>query len=167
MSQQPQFTLDDITSTLATWGSNFKNQSTGAFARMTAKDWIRLVIVVGAYALLRPYLIKIGANFQQKQFEKAQKQELAEEEARQASRGGLTANDLRSGRKAAKIHIPGVESSDEDSEAEIEGKKGEEWGRTARVRQRRMIRKIVENHEKKLADKGNESDKDIEDLLED
>jgi hypothetical protein len=101
---------------------------------------------------MRPYLMKIGAHLQARGLEK--------EGARmQEERAAMDANDLR---KAAAVKIPGVDSSD-DEEEDREG----EWGRKARVRQRKIVKKAMERHEEMLSMKGHESDKDIEDLLED
>ncbi len=36
-------------------------------------DWLRLLIIVGGYILLRPILIRFGARIQEKQLEKADK----------------------------------------------------------------------------------------------
>jgi Protein trafficking PGA2 len=162
--------LPDIPALVTKWAGNFSRNTSSAFARMTAKDWIRMIIFVGAYLLLRPYLVKFGAKFQQKQFEKQIEEEKAEakEQAderrkRKAAKAGLSPNDIRVGRK---IDIPGVDTDSEDEDEERE-EGAAEWGRKARVRQRKTIRKIMEQHEKKLQEKGNESDKDIEDLLED
>jgi len=82
----------------------------------------------------------------------------------------MDANDLRGagGRKVAKVDIPGVDTdSEEDGDGEGAKMKEGQWGRKARVRQRKMVKRAMEIHERNLAEKGNESDKDIEDLLED
>jgi hypothetical protein len=137
---------------LATWYGNFTRNTSAGFARMTPKSWIRLITAVGAYILLRPYLMKLGAHLQKKQLEK--------EEARmEEERAVVSANELRTGRK---IQIPGVESEDDEEEVR-EG----EWGRKARVRQRKIVKKAMERHEELLSMVGHESDKDIEDLLHD
>ena len=154
----------DVPALVSKWAGNLSRQTSSALSRMTVKDWIRMVIVVGTYLLLRPYLIKMGAKFQQKQFEKQQNEEKAEADEklrRKAAKAGLSPNDLRIGRT---VEIPGV---DTDSEEEDRQDEGVEWGRKARVRQRKHIRKVMEDHERKLYEKATESDKDIEDLLED
>lgn len=131
--------------------------SKGAFANMSPKQWIRLTIIVCAYLLIRPYLLKLGAKVQQSQMEKANKKSGLHPDPGTT----VNANDLRGGR--GKVDIPGVESDSEDGEGVTEG----QWGRKARVRQRKIIKKAMEIHEQNLAAKGNESDKDIDDLLED
>ena len=149
---------------LTEWWDRFKTNTGKSFSEMGSKDYIRLVIIIGTYLLLRPYLLKLGAHIQKKQLEKEEKKE---EEERKARMGGLNANDLRGGRK---IEIPGVDSEDENEEEmivdETTGERVQEWGRKARVRQRKFIRKTMEEHERRLAEKATESDQEIEDLLE-
>jgi hypothetical protein len=142
---------EQASAALHTWYGNFTRNTQAGFANMSTKNWIRLVTIVCAYALLRPYLMKIGAHLQAKG--------LQEEGARmEEERAAMDANDLRRG---VKVKIPGVDSSDDEEENR------EEWGRKARVRQRKIVKKAMEIHEERLTMIGNESDKDIEDLLED
>ncbi|KAI1117229.1 DUF1531-domain-containing protein [Nemania sp. NC0429] len=119
-----------------------------SFDSMTAQQWIRLVAIVGAYALLRPYVIKMGAKYQEKQFEKAQQEEAAH----------ISPNQLR-----GELGIP-EESDDED------GDEGEttaaDWGKKARKRQRNMIKQLLDAEEKRLQETLDEQeDKDIEEFL--
>ena len=71
------------------------------FKNMTLKQWIRLVIIVGAYCLLRPYILKMAGKHQVKQLEKAEEE---------ASKAEISPNQLR-----GQIDIP--EDSDDDDEA--------------------------------------------------
>lgn len=134
--------------------SRFRNFM-ASFSRLKPEGWIRLVWIVGAYMLLRPYLMKLGARQQQKQHEEAA--------AESADTGAeLHPNDLRGGKKVA---IPGV--NDDDEEEKTEAKPGQ-WGKKARVRQRKVIRETLEKEEKRLQDEQEQEDlKDIADLLED
>ena len=160
-TQLPQ--LSELPALLSTWAGNFTNQTSSMFSRMGPKDWIRLIMVIGGYVLMRPYLVTMGAKFQQKQFEKQQNQEKAEAEERlqaKAAKAGIDPNVLRGVRK---MDIPGVDSDSEDEEREEEAA---EWGRKARVRQRQHIRRAMEEQERRLHEKATESDKEIEDLLE-
>ncbi|KAL1606840.1 hypothetical protein SLS60_004249 [Paraconiothyrium brasiliense] len=123
------------------------------------EGWIRLVWIVGAYLLLRPYLMKLGARAQEKQHEK---------DAVDAAPTGAEVhpNDLRGGRKIG-VAIPGVDSDDEEEEEKTEAKPGQ-WGKKARARQRKFIRDTLEKEEKRLQDEQEQEDlKDIADLLED
>ncbi|KAI1805436.1 DUF1531-domain-containing protein [Daldinia bambusicola] len=127
----------------------FNNNIAESFTSMTPKQWIRLVIIVGAYALLRPYIIKYGAKHQEKQLEK----QFAEEEARQAE---ISPNQLR-----GEIGIP--EDSDDEEQAETTAS---DWGKKARKRQRNMIKKLLDAEEKRLQElQEDEEDKDIEQYL--
>jgi hypothetical protein len=146
--------MEQIPDLLVTWKDNFVRNSKGAFTTMDARAWIRLVMIVGTYCLIRPYLVKLGAHLQKKQHEK------------DALDAGVTdadvhPNELRTGKKFA---IPGVEE-DSDEEEETQGN-GVKWGRKARVRQRKFIRKALETEEQRLQDEAEaESDKEIEHLL--
>jgi len=133
------------------YSSSLRSQVNYTYHRLTVKDYIQLVIIVGAYGLLRPYLIKLGAKFQAKDHER----ELDPDEM--SSAAATSINSLR-----GKVHVP----EDTDSESEAEGKKETDWGKKARRRQRKMIREILEAEEKKLRELDeNESDKDIEEFL--
>ncbi|KAI1341998.1 DUF1531-domain-containing protein [Xylariaceae sp. FL0016] len=126
----------------------FTNNLGQSFSQMTAHQWIRLVIIVGAYALLRPYLMKLGAKVQERQLEKIGEENVAE----------ISPNQLR-GQIA---DIP--EDSDEDEEqAETTAS---DWGKKARKRQRKMIKNMLDAEEKRLAElQEDEEDKDIEQYL--
>ncbi|KAI1813957.1 DUF1531-domain-containing protein [Poronia punctata] len=134
--------------------SRMKNNVGMTFTNMTLQQWIRLVAIVGAYALLRPYIIKLGAKHQEKQFEKDQ-QEIAE----------ISPNQLR-----GQLDIPDP-SDDEDEEGEGgEGTTGQstgaDWGKKARKRQRNMIKQLLDAEEKRLHETFDEQeDKDIEEFL--
>ena len=153
MSQGPTLpsSLEDIPRVLQVWWNNLTRQTEAAFTRLTPQDAIRLVVIACAYALIvRPMILRLGAKVQAQHHEK---------EARENAAAGLDANDLR-----GKVAIPGVDS---DSEEEEDGVKGDvtsgEWGRRARLRQRKVVRKALEVRERA----GEEEDlEDIKDLLE-
>lgn len=118
-----------------------------SFTNLTAQQWIRLVAIVGAYALLRPYVIKMGAKYQAKQFEKDQQEDLAQ----------ITPNQLR-----GELDLP-LESDDEDDVGETTAS---DWGKKARRRQKAAIRQLLEAEEKRLQETlDEEEDKDIEEFL--
>ncbi|KAI0810532.1 protein trafficking Pga2 [Xylaria sp. FL0064] len=120
-----------------------------SITNMTMQQWIRLVAIVGAYALLRPYIIKFGAKHQEKQFEKAQ-QETAE----------ISPNQLR-----GELGIPDESDEDEDDIGQGEST-GADWGKNARKRQRKMIKQLLDAEEKRLQETLDEQeDKDIEEFL--
>ena len=138
----------DLTTLLSTWAGNFQRNTSSAFAELRLKDYIRLVVIIGGYCLLRPWLMKLGAKMQTKSHE-----------ADSADTGLMNPNELR-----GKVEIPGVDE-DSDEEEEGEGTAGN-WGRNARVRQRKFIREALEREEQRLRDEaGAESDKEIEEFL--
>ncbi|KAF2446844.1 DUF1531-domain-containing protein [Karstenula rhodostoma CBS 690.94] len=128
---------------------------TASFSRLKPEGWIRLIWIVGAYMLLRPFLMKLGARAQERQHEK--------ESAEAVDTGAeVHPNELRGGKKIA---IPGVDSDDEEEKTEA---KPGQWGKKARVKQRKFIRETLVKEEKRLQDEQEQEDlKDIADLLED
>ncbi|KAI0840064.1 DUF1531-domain-containing protein [Hypoxylon sp. FL0890] len=141
--------FDSISQLFTLVKDRFSNNLSESFSSMTAKEWIRLIIIVGAYMLLRPYIIKLGAKHQEKQLEKHFK----EEEERQAQ---ISPNQLR-----GELGIP--EDSDEEEQAETTAS---DWGKKARKRQRNMIKKLLDAEEKRLQElQEDEEDKDIEQYL--
>ncbi|KAI1651675.1 DUF1531-domain-containing protein [Daldinia loculata] len=142
--------FDSISELYTLVRDRFSNNIAESFTSMTAKEWIRLVIIVGAYALLRPYIIKLGAKHQEKQLEK----QFAEEEAKQAE---ISPNQLR-----GEVGIP-EDSDDDEEQAETTAS---DWGKKARKRQRNMIKKLLDAEEKRLQElQEDEEDKDIEQYL--
>lgn len=146
-------TMEEVRNFVDSRLSNFL----ASFSRLKPEGWIRLVWIVGAYLLLRPYLMKLGARAQERQHEK--------ESAEAAPTGAeVHPNELRGGKKKVGIAIPGAESDDEET---TEAKPGQ-WGKKARVRQRKYIRSTLEKEEKRLQDEQDQEDlKEIADLLED
>lgn len=142
-----------LTEILSEWGTNFTTNTAKSFTTMSAKDWIRIVIIVGTYSLIRPYILKLGAKAQNRAHEK---------DAAESTGAEVHPNELRTGRKLGKVEIPGVGDSDEEEGED----KPAEWGKKARVRQRKFIRSAIEKEEKRLADEQEaESDKEIEEFL--
>ncbi|KAF2460513.1 protein trafficking Pga2 [Lineolata rhizophorae] len=159
--------VPDLSGTLSTWAANLQRNTFASFSRLRAVDYIRLVAIVGAYLLLRPYLMKLGAKLQRRDMER-QNKESSENADAVAAAAEMNPNELRrGGRKAARaaeVEIPGVES--EEDEEEGEAGPGMDWGRSARVRQRRFIREKLAEHEAKLREQAEaESDKEIEEFL--
>lgn len=140
----------------------FTRNLRGSLEGMSPEKWIRIVIVVGAYVLIRPYLLKMGGKVQMAQHEKEAEAHKAEEEAK--SRAKMSPNELR----GHTVKLPG-ESGDEDSEAEEDGAaqaSATEWGKKARRRQRTMIKKILSAEEKRLRElQEDDEDKDIQEFL--
>lgn len=128
-----------------------------SFDGMSPEKWIRIVIVVGAYCLIRPYIMKLGAKVQMKQHEK----EAAETKAAEEEQARMSPNELR-----------GYKEIPEDSDDEDAGQTPQaqttstEWGKKARKRQRNTIKKILAAEEQRLQDlQDDDEDKDIEEFL--
>lgn len=117
---------------------------------MTVTDWIRLIVIVGGYSLLRGRLLEFVKYMQGKQHE----EELDTDE--------LQALHERDESLKNKVHIP----DDTDSESEDEGTKAADWGKKARRRQRKVVRALIDQEEKrrKEQDEG-DSDADIREYL--
>lgn len=132
----------------------FTTNMRATFQEMSPEKWIRLVIIVGTYCLLRPYLLKLGGKSQVKQLEKEAAE--AEEEAKEQAK--MSPNELR----GHKVQVP-EDSDDEEAEGQTTSA---DWGKKARRRQRTMVKKILEAEEKRLQDlQDDEEDKDIEEFL--
>ncbi len=121
----------------------------GTFKAMTPKQVIRLVIVVGAYCLLRPYIIKLAGKHQEKQMEENEKQ------------AEITPNQLR-----GQINIPEDSDDDEGGGGEQTQATASDWGKKARRRQRNVIKKLLDAEEKRLKQlEEDEEDKEIAQYL--
>lgn len=131
------------------YGQNATNNLSNVFVEMTAQQWIRLVIVVGGYVLLRPYAVKYLG--------KKKIDEWQEEDAKEKAK--ISPNQLR-GEKGP------VELEDTDDEGEGTAS---DWGHGARLRQRRMVKqllKVNEERNQELLDAESDDD-DIAEFLED
>jgi hypothetical protein len=146
---------DTIFGQVTQWVNNFQRNAMHMFDGMEVKNYIRLIAVVGAYALLRPYLMKLGEKIQAKQHEK-----VLDPHEMETAKAAISPNSLR-----GLVEVP------EDSESEGEGEattKGADWGKKARRRQRQMVRRILEKEEElRREQEENEDDKDIMEYLDD
>jgi len=131
-----------------------------SFSSLSAQQWIRLVVVIGAYALLRPYLLKLAARSQM------QAHEAASAGHDYASDAQISPNQLRGGasKKQNRLGIAVPEDSDGD------GGGGQtsaaDWGTKARRRQREVVKRLLDEHEKRLQDHlEDEEDEDIKEFL--
>ena len=148
--------IDQIATRISAFATRFQTQLQARLENTTAQDYIRLVIIIGSYALLRPYLIKLGAKFQAKDHERELDSE--EVDAVRKSADKSSHGDSLKG----KVQIP----EDTDSDSEDEGKKSTDWGKTARRRQRRVIRTMLEQEEeRRKEEEETTSDKEIEQFL--
>lgn len=145
--------LEQLGSILGIAGQRLVTNAGLSFSTMTMQKWIRLVIVVGTYLLVRPYILKYASKRQEAQFAK----DNSEEEAKTQ----ISANSLR-----GQIDIP-EESDDDENQTGVEATTtASDWGKKARKRQRHMLKKVLEAEEKRLQElQEDEEDKDIEQYL--
>ncbi|KAL9945639.1 hypothetical protein D7B24_009113 [Verticillium nonalfalfae] len=121
------------------------------FTELTYEKFIRIVIVVGAYALLRPYLLKITGRSQMAQHTEANEE---------AAKAEISPNSLR-----GQVDIP-EDSDDEGVEGVESAATGADWGKKARRRQREVLKMMMDAEEERLAqEQEDEEDKDIEEFL--
>jgi len=135
------------------FGQNASSNMSKAFNDMTIHQWLRLVVIVGAYLLIRPY---VTTYLGKRQVGTMEKQDKAEKE-----KAKISPNQLR-GEKAGPYEEEEDDDDDEEG-AEATGTSG--WGAKARTRQRVMLKKMLEAEEKRRWEE--EEDEDIADLLED
>jgi hypothetical protein len=144
VAEKAQQVLD----TIRYFALNFLHNIENAFD-MDLQTFIRLVVVVGAYLLIRPYLVKGGAKMQERQHDKV----IAADKKRQ---GLISPNSLR-----GQVEVPEETGSEEEGEAS-----GANWGGKARKKQRKVLKKILEADEKtSLGAEGDMDDKDIMEYL--
>jgi hypothetical protein len=98
------------------------DNSIKSFEGMTPQRWVRIIVIIGGYMLLRPFLLGFAAKRQKKQFEQEAEELGLERDA------GPNANSLRGGKKAAG---PGKVLGEVKEDA------GEDWGDKAKTRQRK------------------------------
>ncbi|KAF6819157.1 trafficking pga2 [Colletotrichum sojae] len=132
--------------------TRFSTNLRGTLDGMTPEKWIRLVIIVGTYMLIRPYLMKVASKSQMKQHE------AKPEDEPDAPKAKVQPNTLR-----GQIEIP--EDSDDD-EAAPASSTATDWGKKARRRQRDVLKRMIDVEEKRLAElQEDDEDKDIEEFL--
>jgi hypothetical protein len=142
--------MADIFEALMAWLGQLQQNVIDTFSQLTVEKYIRLVVIVGAYALLRSYILKLAGKQQTKEHEK----EVDPREVASAAGAGIP-RPLRD-----QVQVP------DDSDEEDGQVTGTDWGKKARKRQRQMVRKILEADEKLRKEKeGDEEDKDIEEFL--
>jgi hypothetical protein len=138
---------DPIFETVSTWASNAQNSISSTFSSLGLQDLVRLIVVIGGYALLRPYLMQIGAKFQAEDHERAVDLD--------DLKGPASTKSLQS-----QVEVP------EDSDEEADQVDSAKWGRGARRRQREMIRNVLEAEEKRREEEqANDEDEDIQEFL--
>jgi Protein trafficking PGA2 len=139
--------MTDAFEALTAWLNQIQQNAIDVFSRMTLEKYIRLIVIVGAYALLRPYILKLAGKQQTKEHEK-----------------GIDVKDMPSPAVGLPRSLRDQVQVPEDSDDEEAT--GADWGKKARRRQRQVVRKILEADEKLRKEKeGDDEDKDIEEFL--
>jgi Protein trafficking PGA2 len=87
-------------------------------------DWLRLVIIIGGYILLRPILLRLGTKFQEKSLEKENKRRTDEGLKEEKERDKKAKQGLEWGATARirqrKIEERGVIDGEESDSDELE-----------------------------------------------
>ena len=132
------------------FGQNATDNMSKAFGDMTLEQWIRIVIIVGAYLLLRPHIMKL--------MNRAHVNKMVRDDNK--AKAEISPNELRGG----KSHPMFGDAEGDDDEDEDEAQaSGADWGAKARTRQRAMLKQLMEAEERRRAEE--ESDEEIADLL--
>jgi len=151
----PEYKFSDLPNPIElgkTWAGNLKRNATLSITTMEMENWIRVIAILGAYILLRPYLMKLAEKTMTKNHEKeVDPAEVAAADAK------VSPNSLRG---LVKVQ------EDTDDEAETKDASGADWGKKARRRQRQMVKKIIDEEEKIRREfEELDDDKDIEQYL--
>ncbi|KAI1004050.1 hypothetical protein K3495_g4168 [Podosphaera aphanis] len=86
--------MSAITGLFKQGGDNFVRNVTGMWDGMRPRDYIRIIVIIGAYLLFRPYLLKFAAKLQARENEKQDKLKPSEVTTK------LSPNQLRDGSNA-------------------------------------------------------------------
>lgn len=62
--------MDYILDNVGEWKDRFINNSIKSWEEMSAQRWVRIIAIVGAYLLIRPYLLNAAAKKQKAQLDK-------------------------------------------------------------------------------------------------
>lgn len=134
------------------FGQNATNNMSKTFGDMTLEQWIRIVIIVGAYLLLRPHIMTfLGKKHVDKMVKEDNK-----------AKAEISPNQLRGAKSHPMLGDEDDEDDDEDDEDLGQGT-GANWGSKARTRQRVMLKKLMEAEQRRKEEE--DSDEDIADLL--
>ncbi|PNY26553.1 PGA2-like protein [Tolypocladium capitatum] len=141
--------LGKLAGRFAEYGHNARNNLSNTFTDMSPQSWIRLIVIVGGYMLLRPYIMKLGSKNAVKMME----EEDAKSKAKDKIDPDMTPNEFR-----------GIKEKLYQAEDEGDGT-GADWGQKARARQRQMLKDLLEAEERRRA--AENEDADIQEFLED
>lgn len=136
--------LGKIVMQLAQYGQNASNNVQGAVKSMSPQAWLRLIAIAGGYMLMRPYLMKWASKRAVDGMEEADEREKAR----------MSANEFRGVKEKL------IEQEDED----VGDGTSADWGQKARVRQRQVLKAMLEAEEERRAQEA-EDDEDIKEFL--
>lgn len=142
--------LGKMAARFAEYGQNVSNNLSDSFSSMTVQSWIRLVVIVGGYMLLRPYVMKWAGKGAVRRME----DEDAKTRGKSITDPELTPNEFRGIKE--KLYEADVDEGDGT---------GADWGQKARTRQRQMLKQLLEEEERRRA--AENEDADIQEFLED
>ncbi|KAG5940294.1 hypothetical protein E4U59_002548 [Claviceps monticola] len=149
-------TFAQLTSRLAEYGSNATHNISEGFSSMTTQGWIRVIVIAGGYMLLRPYLQQLITKGALRKMEADDKKAREADGSDELPHPELTPNEYRGIKE--KLY------ADENDNEGADGT-GSDWGQKARVRQRQMLRDLLEEDERRRA--AQDEDADIQEFLED
>ena len=138
--------LGRLAATFLEYGHNATNNISKTYDEMTLQSWIRLIVIIGGYMLMRPYFMKFAAQGALKKLEEEDRKEQAK----------ISPNELRGVQQQLEAQ------HEEDQLGECESA---DWGQKARVRQRVILKQMIDEEEQRRQDE--EDDKDIQEFLED
>ncbi|EDU48966.1 PGA2 domain containing protein [Pyrenophora tritici-repentis] len=81
--------MDYVIENVVEWKNRFVNNGIKSLEEMTAQRWVRIIAIIGAYLLIRPYLLNAAAKKQKQQLEREA------EELGLGKSDGPNANDFR------------------------------------------------------------------------
>jgi len=148
--------IDTIVAQIYHWGNNFHRNLFHMFDDMNMTRYIRLAACVGAYMLLRPYFVKLGAKIQEKEYAKQSAAKDPYEASVKGDKKKISPNALRGGKSVS------FKDSDEEDKGEPSGV---QWGKKARQRQKKVVNQLLEKKEERLREDDEEEKKDVMDLL--
>ncbi|KAG5991327.1 hypothetical protein E4U54_003901 [Claviceps lovelessii] len=154
--QRPELNLlSQLTARLAEYGSNARHNISEGLSSMTLQGWIRVVVIAGGYMLLRPYFQQMVTKGAVRKMEADDKKAREGDDA-ELPHPELTPNEYRGIKDKLYAHEHDHEGADGS---------GSDWGQKARVRQRQMLRELLEEDERRRA--AQDEDADIQEFLED
>ncbi|OAA40269.1 hypothetical protein NOR_05830 [Metarhizium rileyi] len=145
--------LGQVVARLSEYGQNASNNISEGINSMTLQSWIRIIIFAGGYMLLRPYFLKAVTKGAVEKMERDDKKARGDDD--KLPHPELTPNEYRGIKDKLYADDDNVGGDGTSSD----------WGQKARVRQRKMLRELLEEDERRRA--ALSEDADIQEFLED